>query len=60
MKRRSVQFHDWLARSSRVKVPTKRAREKHMLEAEESSVKLHFASASREKPSCKVSTKHSA
>ena len=29
------------------KVHAKRAREKHMLEAEESNVRLHFASTSR-------------
>ena len=35
------------------KVPTKRAHEKHMLEAEESSAKLHFASNSRHRPFCR-------
>ena len=39
------------------KVPAKRAREKHMLEAEESNVRLHFASTSRDRPSCEVPAK---
>ena len=42
------------------RVPTKRAREKHMLEAEESSVRLHFASALRDWPSHEAPVKHSA
>ena len=33
------------------KVLAKRAREKHMLEAEESSVRLHFSSTSQDRPS---------
>ena len=36
------------------------AREKHMLEAEESSVMLHFVSTSQDKPSREVPAKHSA
>ena len=35
----------------------KRPREKHMLEAEESSARLHFASTSRDRPCCKVPAK---
>ena len=38
----------------------KRVREKHMLEADESSVKLHFASTLRDMPSHEVLAKHSA
>ena len=34
--------------------------EKHMLEAEESCVRLHFPSTSQDKPSRKVPVKHSA
>ena len=34
------------------KVPTKKAHEKHMLEAEKSSVRLHFTSTLRNRPSC--------
>ena len=34
------------------KVPAKKAREKHMLETEKSSAKLHFTSTSRNRPSC--------
>ena len=39
------------------KVPGKRAHEKHMLEAEESSVRLHFESTSRDRSSRKVPMK---
>ena len=39
------------------KVPAKKAREKHMLETEKSSAKLHFTSTSRNRPSCEVPTK---
>ena len=42
------------------KVPVKRAREKHMLEDEESSARLHFASTSRDRPFCEVPVKLSA
>ena len=42
-----------------VKVPAKRVREKHILEVEESSIMLHFASASQDRPTCEVPTKHS-
>ena len=41
------------------KVPAKRAREKHMIEAEELSVRLHFVSTSRDKPSREAFAKHS-
>ena len=53
-------IRDQLARSSLVKVPAKRSREKHMLEAKESSVRLHFASTLRDKLSREVPTKLSA
>ena len=39
------------------KVPTKRAREKHMLEVKESSARLYFVSTSRDRPSCEVPVK---
>ena len=39
------------------KVLAKRAREKHMLEAKESSVRLHFVSTSLDRPSREVLTK---
>ena len=42
------------------KVPAKRAHEKHMLEAKESSVKLYFLSTSRDRPSREISAKLSA
>ena len=42
-----------------VKVLAKRVREKHILEVEESSIMLHFASASQDRPTCEVLTKHS-
>ena len=51
----------WLAyKKFARKVLAKRAREKHMLEAKESSVRLHFVSTSWDKPSREVPTKHSA
>ena len=55
-----MQFYDYLARNLRVKVLMKRPREKHILEVEESSVRLHFASTSQERLSCEVPTKPSA
>ena len=48
------------ATSSWVKVSAKRPREKHMLISKESSVRLHFASTSQERPSRKVPAKFSA
>ena len=39
------------------KVPAKRAHEKHMLEAKESSVRLHFLSTLRDRPSREVLVK---
>ena len=39
------------------KVPAKRAREKHMLEAKESSVRLHSESTSRDRPFHRVPMK---
>ena len=39
------------------KVPAKRTCEKHMLEVEESSARLYFASTSRNRPSHKVLAK---
>ena len=39
------------------KVPLKKAREKHMLESEESSTKLYFVSTSWDRPSREVSMK---
>ena len=55
-----MQFCDYLVRNLRVKVLMKRPREKHILEVEESSVRLHFASTSQERLSCEVPTKPSA
>ena len=57
---RSVQFRDYLARSSQVKISTKRPHEKHMLEAEESSVRLYFMSTLWDRPSHEVLEKLSA
>ena len=45
------------ATSSQEVVPAKRTREKHMLEAEELSARLHFTSTLRDRPSRKVPTK---
>ena len=42
------------------KVPVKRAYEKHMLEAKESSARLHFVSTLQDKPSREVPAKLSA
>ena len=48
----------WLAyKRFAKKVLAKRAREKHMLEAEKSRSKLYFASTSWDRPSCKVPAK---
>ena len=55
-----MQFHNYVARSSRVKVLTKRPCEKHMLEAKELSVRLYFASTSPGRPSHEVPMKLSA
>ena len=40
------------------KVLAKRAREKHMLESEKSSARLHFANSSQDRPSHEVPAKH--
>ena len=42
------------------RVTREKAREKHRLEAEESSARLHFASVSRDRPSREIPVKHSA
>ena len=52
-----MQFCDQLVRSSRVKILPKRPRKKHMLEVEESSVRLYFTSTSRDRPSHEVHAK---
>ena len=44
-------------KSSRVKVSVKRPREKYILEAEESSARLHFGSTLQDRPSCKIPVK---
>ena len=49
-----------ILRLAHKKFARKGSHEKHMLEVEESSAKLHFVSTSRDRPSRKVPAKHSA
>ena len=48
------------ATNSREKYPAKKAREKHMLEAEESCQAVNFLNVSQVRPSCKILAKRSA